>query len=74
MLEKAVAEGRYPDMESAVRVGVALVEDSEAVHARLLNAVEKGLADVEAGHTYDIDEVLEDLEHLLKPRDYIAAE
>ncbi|MDP1732687.1 MAG: type II toxin-antitoxin system ParD family antitoxin [Devosia sp.] len=53
-----VANGRYNSKSEVLREGVRLVQEREAALARLIEAVQPGLADIEAGRTKPIKEVV----------------
>lgn len=61
-LEKVVADlvenGRYNSKSEVLREGVRLVQEREA---RLREAIERGLKDVEEGRTRPLDEVADEL-------------
>ena len=53
-----VANGRYNSKSEVLREGVRLVQEREAALARLIEAVQPGLADIEAGRTKPLEEVV----------------
>lgn len=53
-----VANGRYNSKSEVLREGVRLVQEREAALARLEAALAKGLADIEAGRTKPLEEVV----------------
>jgi antitoxin ParD1/3/4 len=77
-LEKFVNEmiesGRYGSKSEVLREGVRLVQDREARLAHLKAAIEKGLADADAGRLYDLEDVARDLQHLYQPLPGVAEE
>jgi antitoxin ParD1/3/4 len=58
---KLVESGRYGSKSEVLREGVRLVEEREKRLALLDAALERGLADVEAGRTHELDDVLDEL-------------
>jgi len=60
-IEGLVASGRYPSTAEAVRGLLHDARKLEAGRARLREAVEAGLADIEAGRVHDIDDVQDEL-------------
>jgi antitoxin ParD1/3/4 len=56
-----VANGRYNSKSEVLREGVRLVQEREAALAELMSELDKGLADIEAGRTKPIEEVVERL-------------
>jgi len=56
-----VANGRYNSKSEVLREGVRLVQEREAALARLEAALERGLADIEAGRTRPAEEVFAEL-------------
>ena len=71
-LEKVVTDllhsGRYNSKSEVLREGVRLVQEREARLAALDAAIDKGLADVEAGRVKPADEVFDRLEAKYKSR------
>lgn len=53
-----VANGRYNSKSEVLREGVRLVQEREAALARLEAALAEGLADIEAGRTKPLEEVV----------------
>lgn len=53
-----VANGRYNSKSEVLREGVRLVQEREAALVRLEAALAKGLADIEAGRTKPLEEVV----------------
>jgi antitoxin ParD1/3/4 len=58
---KLVESGRYGSKSEVLREGVRLVEEREKRLALLDAALERGLADVDAGRTYELEDVLDEL-------------
>lgn len=56
-----VANGRYNSKSEVLREGVRLVQEREAALARLEAALERGLADIEAGRARPAEEVFAEL-------------
>jgi antitoxin ParD1/3/4 len=56
-----VANGRYNSKSEVLREGVRLVQEREAALAKLFQALDKSIADSEAGRTKPIEEVAERL-------------
>jgi putative addiction module CopG family antidote len=52
-VRKAVASGRYPSAEAAVRDAMARWEDGERARLELLAALDEAEADLEAAHYTD---------------------
>ncbi|MBX9663863.1 type II toxin-antitoxin system ParD family antitoxin [Novosphingobium sp.] len=57
-----VATGRYNSKSEVLREGVRLIQDREARLAAYDAAIQRGLDDVDAGHTKPATEVLDRLE------------
>ncbi len=58
---KLVESGRYGSKSEVLREGVRLVEEREKRLALLDAALERGLADIDAGRTYELEDVLDEL-------------
>ena len=56
-----VANGRYNSKSEVLREGVRLVQEREAALARLDAALDRGIADAEAGRTRPAEEVFAEL-------------
>lgn len=61
LVSKLVESGRYGSKSEVLREGVRLVEEREKRLDLLDAALERGLADVDAGRTYALDEVADEL-------------
>jgi len=62
VVSKLVKHGRYNSRSEVIREGVRLVEEREKRLAELDAALDKGLADIEAGRFAPADEVFDRLE------------
>lgn len=60
-LERLVASGRYNSKSEVIREGIRLIEEREKRLAALDAALDRGLADIEAGRTRPADEVFAEL-------------
>jgi antitoxin ParD1/3/4 len=58
---RLVESGRYGSKSEVLREGVRLVEEREKRLVALDAAIERGLADVEAGRTYALEDVANEL-------------
>jgi len=58
---KLVAKGRYNSRSEVLREGVRLVEEREKALAHLDAALDRGLADAEAGRVYSPEEVFNEV-------------
>jgi len=58
---KLVESGRYGSKSEVLREGVRLVEEREKRLALLDAALERGLADIDAGRTHALDDVADEL-------------
>jgi antitoxin ParD1/3/4 len=61
-VSKLVSKGRYNSKSEVLREGVRLVEEREKSLARLDAALERGIADAEAGRVRPAEEVFDRLE------------
>lgn len=65
-VDALVAQGRFASREDVVREGLRLIEERDAeterLRADLIAMLEEGLADVEAGRTYPIEDVMSEME------------
>jgi antitoxin ParD1/3/4 len=60
-VSKLVESGRYGSKSEVLREGVRLVEEREKRLALLDAALERGLADIDAGRTHALDDVADEL-------------
>jgi antitoxin ParD1/3/4 len=58
---KLVESGRYGSKSEVLREGVRLVEEREKRLALLDAALERGLADIDAGRTHALEDVTDEL-------------
>ncbi|RYE81813.1 MAG: type II toxin-antitoxin system ParD family antitoxin [Hyphomicrobiales bacterium] len=58
---KLVESGRYGSKSEVLREGVRLVEEREKRLALLDAALERGLADIDAGRTHALEDVADEL-------------
>jgi antitoxin ParD1/3/4 len=58
---KLVESGRYGSKSEVLREGVRLVEEREKRLAMLDAAIERGLVDIDAGHTHALEDVADEL-------------
>jgi antitoxin ParD1/3/4 len=58
---KLVESGRYGSKSEVLREGVRLIEEREKRLALLDAALERGLADIDAGRTHALDDVADEL-------------
>lgn len=66
VVSKLVKHGRYNSRSEVIREGVRLVEEREKRLAELDAALDKGLADIEAGRIYTGEEVLADVKRRIR--------
>jgi antitoxin ParD1/3/4 len=60
-VENLVKSGRYGSKSEVLREGVRLVQEREAKAKALDALLAPALADADAGNTYDLDEVFDEL-------------
>lgn len=60
-VESLVKSGRYGSKSEVLREGIRLVQEREAKQAALMAFLKPGLDDIEAGRTYPMDEVFDEL-------------
>jgi antitoxin ParD1/3/4 len=61
-IQAQLASGRYSDASEVLRDALRLMEERERRLAAFDAAIERGLADIEAGRVHDADAVIEELE------------
>jgi antitoxin ParD1/3/4 len=61
-IQAQLASGRYADASEVVRDALRLMEQRERRLAAVDAALERGLADIEAGRVHDADAVFDELE------------
>lgn len=61
-VDQLVKTGRYGSRSEVLREGIRLVQEREAKLAALDAAIMRGVADDEAGRTFEYDEVMEILD------------
>lgn len=62
VVDELVKTGRYGSRSEVLREGIRLVQEREARLAALDAAIMRGVADDEAGRTFEYDEVIEILD------------
>jgi len=66
VVDELVAHGRYNSKSEVLREGVRLVQEREKRLAALDAAIERGIADADAGRGKPVDEVFDRLERKLR--------
>ena len=66
VVDELVSRGRYNSKSEVLREGVRLVQEREKRLAALDAAIERGLADADAGRGKPVDEVFDRLERKLR--------
>ncbi|WP_417307643.1 type II toxin-antitoxin system ParD family antitoxin [Devosia sp.] len=61
VVDDLVANGRYNSKSEVLREGVRLVQEREAALAELMAKLDEGLADVDAGRTVPLEDVVTEL-------------
>jgi antitoxin ParD1/3/4 len=61
-IQAQLASGRYNDASEVVRDALRLMEERERRLAAVDAAIERGLADIEAGRVHEADAVFDELE------------
>jgi len=61
-VQAQLASGRYNNASEVVRDALRLMEDRERRLASLDAAIERGMADIEAGRVHDLDEACDELD------------
>jgi antitoxin ParD1/3/4 len=61
-IQAQLASGRYNDASEVLRDALRLMEERERRLAAVDAALERGLADIEAGRVHDADDVFDELE------------
>ena len=61
-VQAQLASGRYNNASEVLRDALRLMEDRERRLASLDAAIERGIADIEAGRVHDLDEVCDELD------------
>ena len=66
-VQHLVETGRYGSKSEVLREGVRLVEEREKRLAALDMAIERGLADIDAGRTHSVEDVATELAQRYAP-------
>jgi antitoxin ParD1/3/4 len=61
-IQAQLASGRYNDASEVLRDALRLMEERERRLAAVDAALERGVADIEAGRVHDADDVFDELE------------
>ncbi len=61
-ISEAVKGGRYGSRSEVLREGVRLVQEREALMARAMAEIQKGIDDIEAGRSEDLEVVADRLQ------------
>lgn len=57
VVDRLVKDGRYGSKSEVLRTGVRLVQEHEARLAALLEKLQQGIDDADAGHVHSIEDV-----------------